>query len=140
MWSWCCRPRFRRARSHLRLLERRVDAGPTAERQALQKLIQAVATLENSFTAASIEVSRDQKVISTGAYARLRHPMYAGALMMLFGRPLALGSRWGLLLMIPMTLVLVLRLLDEEKFLARNLPGYTDYRRRVRYRLVPSIW
>ena len=95
---------------------------------------------ENSFTAATIEVSTGQKVISTGPYAIVRHPMYAGALGMLLGTPLALGSWWGLLLMLPMTLVIVLRLLAEEKFLATNLPGYVEYGRRVRYRLVPSIW
>jgi len=166
------------------LLERRIDAGPTAEKQPLQQLIQAVAAItfigflvvpsldhrfawsqvplamevagdalvalgffivylvfkENSFAAATIEVAPGQKVTSTGPYAIVRHPMYAGALVMLFGTPLALGSWWGLLLMIPMTLVLVLRLLDEERFLAKNLPGYTEYCQRVRYRLVPYIW
>ena len=95
---------------------------------------------ENSFSAATIEVATGQKVISTGPYAIVRHPMYAGALVMLFGTPLALGSWWGLLLLIPMTLVLVLRLLDEERFLAKNLPGYTEYCQSVRYRLVPYIW
>src|SRR5438132_9169877 len=94
----------------------------------------------NWLTAATIEVSTNQKVISTGPYAIVRHPMYAGALVMLIGTPLALGSWWGLLLMIPMTLVLVLRLLDEERFLAKNLPGYAEYGRRVRYRLVLYLW
>ncbi len=166
------------------LLERRVEAGPTAERQRLQKVIQAVAAIafigslvvpgldhrlawsdvpvalvilgdvlvavgffivfrvfqENSFSAATIAVASDQKVIATGPYALVRHPMYAGALVLLIGTPLALGSWWGLLVLIPMTLVLVLRLLDEEKFLARNLSGYTEYCQRVRYRLVPYIW
>jgi protein-S-isoprenylcysteine O-methyltransferase Ste14 len=66
--------------------------------------------------------------------------MYAGALILLFGTPIALGSWWGILMVIPMAFVLVLRLLDEEKFLRQGLPGYTDYCRRVKFRLAPMIW
>jgi protein-S-isoprenylcysteine O-methyltransferase Ste14 len=66
--------------------------------------------------------------------------MYTGALTMLSGAPLALGSWWGLLTIIPITLVIIWRLIDEEKFLVRRLPGYSDYRNKVRYRLVPFIW
>jgi protein-S-isoprenylcysteine O-methyltransferase Ste14 len=66
--------------------------------------------------------------------------MYIGALIMLLGVPLALGSWWGLVTIIPITLVLVWRLLEEENVLARRLPGYSDYRSKVRYRLVPLIW
>jgi protein-S-isoprenylcysteine O-methyltransferase Ste14 len=95
---------------------------------------------ENTFTSATIEVSAEQKVISTGPYALVRHPMYIGGLVMLFGVPLALGSWWGMLMIIPMALVIVWRLLDEETFLAKNLPGYSEYRNNVRYRLVPFIW
>jgi protein-S-isoprenylcysteine O-methyltransferase Ste14 len=91
-------------------------------------------------TAATIEVAPGQKVISTGPYAIVRHPMYSGALVMLFGTPLALGSLWGLLLFIPMTFVIVWRLLDEEKFLSKNLSGYVEYCKKVQYRLVPFIW
>lgn len=75
---------------------------------------------ENSFAAATIKLSSGQKVISTGPYSIVRHPMYSGALIMLFGTPLALGSWWGLLMFIPFTLILVWRLLDEEKFLLNN--------------------
>jgi protein-S-isoprenylcysteine O-methyltransferase Ste14 len=95
---------------------------------------------ENTFTAAVIEVAVDQKVISTGLYALIRHPMYAGALIMLLGTPLALGSWWGLLMFIPFTLIIVWRLLDEEKFLSKYLGGYSEYKKRVRYRLVPFVW
>jgi protein-S-isoprenylcysteine O-methyltransferase Ste14 len=95
---------------------------------------------ENTFTSATIGVSSEQKVISTGPYALVRHPMYIGALVMLSGVPLALGSWWGMLMVIPMTLVIAWRLLDEEAFLARNLPGYSEYRDEVRYRLVPFLW
>jgi protein-S-isoprenylcysteine O-methyltransferase Ste14 len=66
--------------------------------------------------------------------------MYAGTLIMLLGIPLALGSWWGLLMFIPLTLIIVWRLLDEEKFLSKYLAGYSEYKKRVRYRLVPFIW
>ncbi|MGC1463197.1 MAG: isoprenylcysteine carboxylmethyltransferase family protein, partial [Terracidiphilus sp.] len=95
---------------------------------------------ENTFTSATIEVAPNQRVISTGPYAWVRHPMYAGALVMLFGTPVALGSWWGMLMSIPMTLVIVLRLLDEEKFLQRSLPGYTEYCGKVKFHLAPHIW
>jgi protein-S-isoprenylcysteine O-methyltransferase Ste14 len=95
---------------------------------------------ENSFASATIESSADQRVISTGPYAWVRHPMYATALVMLLGIPLALGSWWGLLIVIALVPMLIWRLLDEERFLAANLPGYRDYQGRVRYRLAPLIW
>jgi protein-S-isoprenylcysteine O-methyltransferase Ste14 len=95
---------------------------------------------ENSFAAATVTVEAGQQVISTGPYARVRHPMYAGALLLFLGTPLALGSWWGLAVYIPSVAVLVARLRDEEQFLMRNLPGYGDYCGRVRYRLVPGLW
>jgi protein-S-isoprenylcysteine O-methyltransferase Ste14 len=95
---------------------------------------------ENSYGASTIQVAEGQRVISTGPYALVRHPMYAGALVMLIGIPLALDSWWGLVVLLFMTPVLVWRLLDEEKFLSRNLPGYVEYQRKVQYRLVPFIW
>ncbi len=95
---------------------------------------------ENTYTSALIELSTEQKVVSTGPYATVRHPMYIGALIMLIGVPLALGSWWGLLTVVPMTLVIVWRLLDEEKFLAKNLAGYSEYQNAVRYHLVPFVW
>jgi protein-S-isoprenylcysteine O-methyltransferase Ste14 len=95
---------------------------------------------ENSFASGTIEIGAEQCVISTGPYALVRHPMYIGALVMLVGVPLALGSLWGLIAIVPMTLVLIARLLDEEKFLTRNLAGYSDYQSKVRCRLLPLIW
>ena len=95
---------------------------------------------ENTFTSAIIEIGDDQRVITTGPYALVRHPMYIGALVMLIGVPLALGSWWGLVAILPMILVLIWRLLDEERFLAANLDGYSEYQRKVRYHLVPMIW
>ncbi len=166
------------------LLERRVKAGPIAEKESNQKLIQVFASLafigllilpsldhrfswshvplglvilgdtlvglgfwvvfrvykENSFAAATIAVAADQKVISTGPYAIVRHPMYSGALLLLLGTPVALGSWWGILMFLPMLLVIIFRLLDEEKFLRKSLPGYDDYCLKVPYRLIPSVW
>jgi len=95
---------------------------------------------ENSFTSAIIEVNSKQKVISTGPYASVRHPMYIGAIIMLLGVPLALGSLWGELAVIFITLVIIWRLLDEERYLEKNLSGYKEYKIKVRYRLVPFIW
>jgi protein-S-isoprenylcysteine O-methyltransferase Ste14 len=95
---------------------------------------------ENTFTSATIEVSEGQRVIATGPYAVVRHPMYASAMLYLLGTPLALGSYWGLLGLALMIPFLLWRLLDEERSLARELPGYTDYQARVRYRLVPLLW
>ena len=95
---------------------------------------------ENSYAAATIRVEAEQPIISTGPYAIVRHPMYSGALLMLGITPLALGSTWGLLMVLPILAALAWRLLDEERFLTRNLPGYADYCRRVRFRLIPGIW
>jgi protein-S-isoprenylcysteine O-methyltransferase Ste14 len=95
---------------------------------------------ENSFASATIESSADQRVISTGPYAWVRHPMYAAALVMLLGIPLALGSYWGVLIVVALVPLLIWRLTDEERFLAQNLPGYREYQGRVHYRLLPLIW
>jgi protein-S-isoprenylcysteine O-methyltransferase Ste14 len=94
----------------------------------------------NSYTSGIIEVAPEQKVISTGPYAVVRHPMYSGALLMLIGIPLALGSWWGELANVLMTAALACRLLNEEKFLTANLPGYREYHKAVKYRLVPLVW
>jgi protein-S-isoprenylcysteine O-methyltransferase Ste14 len=172
------------ARKDPKLLERRVQAGATAEKETSQKIIQSYAGLafialmvipgldrrfawsnvpvvyvlsgdvlvlcgflivflvfkENTYTSGIIEVAAGHKVIASGPYALVRHPMYSGALVMLLGVPLALGSWWGLLLFIPMFLVIMMRLLDEEKFLLINLPGYVEYYDKVQFRLVPFIW
>ncbi len=166
------------------LLERRLRAGPAAEKEKIQRIIQSAAGLafltamvcpaidhrfawsmvpwyvtavgdalvalglliiffvfkENTYTSATIEIHPEQTVVSTGPYAIVRHPMYAGAIVMLLGVPLALGSWWGLLTIIPISLMIAWRLLEEEKLLAANLPRYSEYRNRVRYRLVPLIW
>jgi len=172
------------ARHDPKLLERRMSAGPTAEREKAQKIIASFAMLgfmallafpsldhrfgwsrvssylsvigdalvalgflleyfvirENSYAASTIQVAEGQKVISTGPYALVRHPMYAGALPLLIGMPLALGSWWGLFGLILIVPALVWRLLDEEKFLHKKLLGYTEYTQKVRYRLIPNLW
>jgi protein-S-isoprenylcysteine O-methyltransferase Ste14 len=167
-----------------KLLGRRVHAGPTAEKETSQKIIQTITSLgfiamlvipaldhrfawstmslylevagevlvaigflivflvykENTFTSATIELAPEQKVISTGLYALVRHPMYMGALLLLVGMSLSLGSWWGLFVLVIIIPALVWRLFDEEKFLARNLPGYLEYRKKVRCRLIPLVW
>ena len=95
---------------------------------------------ENSYGASTIEKMADQKVVSSGPYALVRHPMYVGVLILVIGTPLALGSYWGLLFLALNVPVLVLRILDEERMLASDLDGYPTYMRSVRYRLVPGIW
>jgi protein-S-isoprenylcysteine O-methyltransferase Ste14 len=95
---------------------------------------------ENSFASATIESAQDQRVVSSGPYAWVRHPMYATALVMLLGIPIALGSWWGVLIVASLVPMLIWRLMDEERFLARNLPDYVAYQRRVRYRLLPGVW
>ncbi len=95
---------------------------------------------ENTFTSATIEIVEGQSVISSGPYAIVRHPMYASALLYLFGTPLALGSYCGVIPIIAMLPFLIWRLLDEERFLSENLRGYTEYRKQVRSRLVPFVW
>jgi protein-S-isoprenylcysteine O-methyltransferase Ste14 len=166
------------------LIKRRVKAGPTAEREKTQKVIQSLANVafilgillpgldhrfqwsqvpfslvlasdifvllgfiavffvfkENTYTSAIVEVDPDQKVISTGPYRLVRHPMYAGALVMFLFTPVALGSFWGVLGTIPLIVLIIFRLLDEEKFLAEHLSGYKEYCNTTRYRLIPRIW
>ena len=167
-----------------KLIEKRVKAGPGAETEIVQKVIQTLAAIffilllltpsldhhfqwsnvpayvsivsyvfvvlgllivflvfkANSFASATIEVGSEQKVISTGAYGVVRHPMYSGALLMLLFTPLALGSFWGLLAFPPILVAIAVRLKEEEKFLSKNLAGYAEYCQKVKYRLIPYVW
>ncbi|RFB79558.1 methyltransferase family protein [Methylovirgula sp. 4M-Z18] len=95
---------------------------------------------ENSFASATVGIVPGQTVIATGPYALVRHPMYSGGLALLLSMPLALGSWWGLIGMIPMVFAIIWRLFDEEKLLMRDLPGYADYMKTTPYRLVPGVW
>jgi protein-S-isoprenylcysteine O-methyltransferase Ste14 len=94
----------------------------------------------NSWAASNINVEEGQTVIDTGPYAYVRHPMYAFALWLFVGIPLSLGSWWTIMLVIPVFPVLLWRLLDEERILKRDLPGYIDYTQKVRTRFVPYVW
>ena len=94
----------------------------------------------NTYAAANIRVEEGQTVIATGMYGLVRHPMYFGALFLFVGTPLALGSWWTLFLLFVLVPILVVRILNEEKVLVRDLPGYPDYRAKVRTRLVPFVW
>jgi protein-S-isoprenylcysteine O-methyltransferase Ste14 len=166
------------------LLERRVCAGPTAEKETSQKIIQSITSIgfiamlvvpaldhrlhrsavplsaslagdvlvalgfliiffvykENTFASATIEVYAGQKVVSSGLYALVRHPMYMGGLFLFIGMSPALDSWWGLIVFLLITPALLWRIFDEEKLLIKNLPGYAAYREKVRYRLVPYVW
>jgi protein-S-isoprenylcysteine O-methyltransferase Ste14 len=102
--------------------------------------ITMVVVIQNAYAAATVTVEAGQTVASGGVYKWVRHPMYAGSLIMMVGIPLALGSYWGLLFMIPGIGMLVLRILDEEKLLTQELAGYREYAQRVPYRLVPNVW
>ncbi len=95
---------------------------------------------ENTYASATIELTPEHKVISTGVYAFVRHPLYLGAVVLLLGTPLALGSWWGLLIFFLITYAIKVRLLDEEKFLSQDLSGYNEYCQKTRYRLIPFIW
>jgi protein-S-isoprenylcysteine O-methyltransferase Ste14 len=166
------------------LVLRRLQVGPTAERDPAQRRIQAVASVmlaalfvlsaldhrfgwsdlpvwtvilgdlvvagslllmarvfvENSFAAATVQVEEGQRVIDTGPYGLVRHPMYTAAIVMLAGIPPALGSAWGLAV-VPLGIgILAARLLAEERYLGDQLPGYLGYRSRIRWRLLPGIW
>lgn len=95
---------------------------------------------ENSFASRVIEVEQGQKVISSGPYAIVRHPMYSGTVLMYIISPLALGSWWALIPAFMIIPVIMARILNEEKLLARDLPGYPEYLQNVRFRLIPGIW
>jgi protein-S-isoprenylcysteine O-methyltransferase Ste14 len=107
---------------------------------AVGLLIAMITTIQNGYAAANINVESDQTVVSTGVYSVVRHPMYFGNVVLMIGIPLALGSYWGLVFVIGGLVVLVTRILDEEKVLTQQLAGYLDYAQRVHFRLVPYVW
>jgi len=97
---------------------------------------------ENRYLTGVIEVQRERghRVVDTGPYRYVRHPMYSGAIMMLFSLPLALGSLWALLLSSLLTIMLLLRTRNEDRLLHAELEGYPDYAKRTRYRIIPGVW
>lgn len=166
------------------LIGRRLKAGPVAEKEKSQKIIQTLTAAagvilflvpgfdfrwqwsnvptalivlgdlgviagyiiiflvfrENTYASSIVEVTESQKVISTGPYALVRHPMYVGAILIFFATPLALGSWWAFIPAAIVSVMIAVRLVDEERILVASLPGYDDYRRQVRYRLIPGLW
>ena len=95
---------------------------------------------ENSYASRVVEINSGQKVISTGPYAIVRHPMYSGNLLMYGFTPIALGSWWALIGSVLITVLILFRILSEEKFLSENLEGYKEYKHKTIYRLIPGIW
>jgi len=95
---------------------------------------------ENSYASRIIEVEKGQKVITSGPYTIVRHPMYLGVLLMYLFTPIALGSYWAIIFFLPLVPLIVFRLLNEEEVLLRELPGYEEYCKKTRYHLIPFIW
>jgi protein-S-isoprenylcysteine O-methyltransferase Ste14 len=95
---------------------------------------------ENSYASRTVQVEQGQRVISSGPYAMVRHPMYTGLIVLYVASPLALGSYWAVLPALVIIPILVARIINEEKVLRRELPGYEEYTRKTVYRLVPGIW
>jgi protein-S-isoprenylcysteine O-methyltransferase Ste14 len=96
--------------------------------------------VQNSYAGTTVMVEAEQKLVSTGLYGLVRHPMYTGNVIMMMGIPLALGSYWELAFVIPGLIVFGLRIRDEEALLTQELSGYREYAQQVRYRLVPYVW
>jgi protein-S-isoprenylcysteine O-methyltransferase Ste14 len=95
---------------------------------------------ENSYTSRIVEVDKKQKVVSTGPYSIIRHPMYLGIILMYVFIPLALGSYFAMIFFIPVIILIIFRILNEEKVLTRDLKGYKEYMKKVKYRIVPGVW
>jgi protein-S-isoprenylcysteine O-methyltransferase Ste14 len=95
---------------------------------------------ENAYLSRTVEVQEGQTVVDTGLYGIVRHPMYAATLGMFLSIPVVLGSWWSLLCFLPYVAVLAVRIRDEEALLTESLPGYREYRTKVRYRLIPFLW
>ena len=102
--------------------------------------ITMLVVIQNGYAAATVTLETGQTVASGGVYRFVRHPMYVGFVIMMVGMPLALGSYWGLLFVIPTLGALVFRIVDEEKLLTKELAGYDEYAQKVRYRLMPNVW
>ncbi len=95
---------------------------------------------ENAYLARTIKVQEGQKVVDTGLYGIVRHPMYAATILLFLMIPLLLGSWWAVLVFLPYPLLIALRIRDEERLLSQELDGYTAYTKKVKYRLLPFVW
>ena len=100
----------------------------------------AEVTRENAYLSRTVEVQEGQKVVSTGLYGVVRHPMYLATLLMFLPMPLILQSFWGLIPFALYPIIIVIRIINEEKVLSEGLEGYVEYKQKVKYRLVPFIW
>jgi protein-S-isoprenylcysteine O-methyltransferase Ste14 len=107
---------------------------------ALGLAVPVLVVTQNRYASTTVRVGAGQKVVSTGLYGLVRHPMYTGNAIMMVGIPLALGSYWGLVFVLPGLIVLAWRIRDEEKLLQEQLEGYREYAQKVHYRLVPCMW
>lgn len=95
---------------------------------------------ENAYLSRTIEVQENQKVVDTGLYGIVRHPMYAVTIWLFLSIPLVLGSWWSLVCFVPYIAVIAVRIVNEEKVLEANLEGYNEYKKRVKYRILPFVW
>ena len=95
---------------------------------------------ENAYLSRTIKVQEDQKVIDKGLYSIVRHPMYAVTIWLFLSIPVILGSWWALICFLPYVAVIVIRITNEEKVLEAGLEGYSDYKKRVKYRIIPFVW
>ena len=103
-------------------------------------ILYAEVLMENTYLSRTIEVQEGQKVIDTGLYGIVRHPMYSATLLLFLSMPLVLGSVWSFLIFLVYPFIIAARLKDEEKFLEEELEGYREYKQKVKYRLIPFIW
>ncbi len=95
---------------------------------------------ENAYLSRTIKVQENQKVVDTGLYSIVRHPMYAVTIWLFLSIPVILGSWWALLCFLPYVAVIAIRIINEEKVLCAGLEGYSDYKKRVKYRIIPFVW
>lgn len=95
---------------------------------------------ENTYLSRTIEVQQNQKVIDTGLYGIVRHPMYSTTLLLFLSMPLVLGSVYSFLIFLAYPFIVIKRIKDEEEFLEKELNGYLEYKQKVKYRLIPFIW
>lgn len=103
-------------------------------------LLYAEVLRENTYLSRTIEVQENQKVIDTGLYGIVRHPMYSVTLLLFLSMPLILGSIYALLVFLAYPFIIAKRIKDEEKLLEKELDGYSEYKKKVKYRLIPFIW
>ena len=106
----------------------------------LSYLLYAEVLRENTYLSRTIEVQEDQKVIDTGLYGIVRHPMYMATLVLFLSMPLVLGSLYSFIIMLVYIPIIAKRIRNEEKVLEEGLPGYKDYKQKVKYKVIPFIW